>query len=63
MITNKEIVDYIEANIGSFHDARLKSLQSLKIEKQVYYIFPRIRGNKKMRLGFLLFVKYNLLTT
>jgi hypothetical protein len=33
MITNKEIVDYIEANIGSFHDARLKSLQSLKIEK------------------------------
>lgn len=33
MITNKEILTYIENNIGSFHEARLKSLQSLRIEK------------------------------
>ena len=33
MIKNGEIVEYIEANISSFHNARLKSLQSLKIEK------------------------------
>ena len=32
MISNNEITKYIEGNIGSFHDARLKSLKSLKIE-------------------------------
>ncbi len=33
MIKDREIIDFIENNIDSFHDARLKSLQSLKIER------------------------------
>ena len=32
-IENNEILNFIESNISSFHNARLKSLQSLKIEK------------------------------
>ena len=42
MINNEEIVDFIEKNIGSFHDARLKSLQFLKIEKIHIYLDVRI---------------------
>jgi len=33
MITDKEVIDFIEKNINLFHVNRLKSLQSLKIEK------------------------------
>jgi hypothetical protein len=33
MIDNSEVIAFIEQNIGSFHDARLKRLQSLEIEK------------------------------
>lgn len=33
MINNSEIIDFIEENIGSFHDTKLKSLKSLKIKK------------------------------
>ncbi|WP_341793738.1 MULTISPECIES: PmeII family type II restriction endonuclease [unclassified Rickettsia] len=33
MITNNEIIKFIEENINFFHNARLKSLQLLKIEK------------------------------
>lgn len=33
MINNSEIIEFIEENISLFHDSRLKSLQSLKIDK------------------------------
>ena len=33
MITDNELIDYVEANISSFHDCRIKCLQSLKMEK------------------------------
>jgi hypothetical protein len=66
LITQQEIIEFVEANIPNFHQNRLKKLQSLKfsdvLKRKNPYLFKAknietsndlVRGILEMRLGSL----------